>query len=188
MGPDEGGEEKEKSGGQGTWTSTSGLAAEKIPVYVWKWSSQLRLIWWKHLISDHRRPSSSFSLGRRQKCSLSVSSLHETGHWLLLVQQTSSAFFLLFQPSPHSPALATHCIHTFKCKIKLLTFLPALNPPPCCVIYFFPLLSCLSTSQLRPGSSNEAPHCPPRSQSSIKRKVKKKTFTKRKENPGWAEK
>lgn len=99
---------------------------------------------------------------------------------------TLPLLFLLFHPSPHSPTHTTHCIHIFKCKIKLLlcslAFLSPLNPLPCCVIYYFPFSLDISAC-----SSNEALHCPPRSQSSIKRSEIFFLFAESKENQGWAE-
>jgi len=126
-----------------------------------------------------------------QKCRLSVASLHETGpRTASLTAHFLSSFLCVCYSTPRpTPHLLphTHPYHPLYSYVRmyideeippfisLSLSLSALNPPPPP-----PLLS-LSTSPL--GSSNEAPHCPRRSQSSIKRK-EKVHFNEVKANPG----
>lgn len=129
--------------GQGMWTLTSSptaaAAAAKKP------SLRLQVIitaaCYQEETSDLRSsaplllPLFSPSPWDADKSAVSVSPPYMRFAANYVFYSTLPLLFLLFHPSPHSLAHTTHCIHIFKCKIKLLLCSLAaspLNPPPCC--------------------------------------------------------
>lgn len=131
--------------GQGTWTSTSGLAAEKTQSASASDHHSCLLSGgniWSQIIGSPPPPSPSPSPWDEDKSAVSVCPPYMRFAANCFFYSTLPLLFLLFHPSPHSPTHTTHCIHIFKCKIKLLlcslAFLSPLNPLPCCVIYYFP--------------------------------------------------
>lgn len=126
--------------GQGTWTSTSGPAAENPRPHIWKLSWQLLVIRRKHLIPDQRLPPHPRPLSPSprdgDKSALAARPPRMRSAARRFFYSALPLPFLLFRPLP-SPTHTTHCIHIFKCKIKLQpgvspqTLLPALiySPP-----------------------------------------------------------
>lgn len=112
---------EELARGQGTLTANLWpRCLKKTPVCVWKRSSQLLVIRGKHLISPPPSPWDG------DKSAVSVCPPYMRLATNCFFYSTLPFPFLFSHPSPCSHTHTTHCIPTFKCKIKLLAFLSPL--------------------------------------------------------------